>query len=848
MGSSQSSEMSSGASGDSARVALLRPVLAGGAEEDGLGLGLAGMAEFLPQVWLTRASTRFDGVVHLVLREAATEGVPALREALVGAGVPEDLAGQCASVLPAMGRVAAEDTDAFMTARQAMAVVDGVAAMTSLMEACRMLAARDLATEVGQAVLADRELESADEMSPSSRERWEATCRALCAEELSAATGLGRWHTREMAAIGLAPVPVSEAVLDGLRTGVARWPLVTAFWRRCWTDKKLSQEDAGEIAEALFGIDLDKVVVERIAADGSLSLAPWAAKEFHQALEREATRREAKDPQSVAADRAAQHEQRTAYGIVDDDGAGQLIITGNAASTSACVDRLHLLARRARAAGDLRRESQLRSDIARALLLHGTLPLPELADEAGLVTPDQIEDLVMMLSGAPSYELQVVVPWDALTGHAAIVNPCTHVNPYTHVNPGTDLNPGTDPDPATQVNPCAPGDADRLLDGGDAPGEVTVRPPDLGDPAAEGATDGAMSRPPDLGDPAAGDGVGRLLGRFPRFLTKAEILAIAGGPGVTLSRLLVDPADGRCIERSIQSYRPDTTMRAQIRAADVFSRFPGSTFPVRDGDLDHVMPYLLGGATAETNLQGLERIGHGIKTRGHWEAQMDATRNVTWTTFFARLYTTRPHDYRQYLSTRSALPGPATGRTFSGDAEVRGLRGCGDEAQIRGGARWRDQALTEDERQQLRLEERHLASLLTYAALVARHAGAHLEKPGDDPTTDEELVDDSFRAIWVRHTREDGKKVDGPRPGTPTPEQMLATDPRELLDTRHWTELFDVPADGTNDITDDNTNDDRADDNAEGHGAGGGSKHPDNNGPHDEGHGTSWSSDDPIPF
>lgn len=847
MGSSQSSEKSSGMSGDAARVALLRPVLVGhserGADAGSVGLGLAGMAEFLPEEWLTSASTRFDGVVRFVLQgeraeDVSARRVSALRGALVGAGVPEDLAGHCAAVLPVMGRVATEDTDAFMTSGQAMAVVDGVTAMTSLMEACRMLAARDLATEAGQAILADRELESADEMSTSSRERWEATCRALSAEELSAATGLGRWHTREMAAIGLAPVPVSEAVLVGLRTGVARWPLVAAFWRRCWTEKKLSQEDAGEIAEALFGIDLDEVVVERIAADGSLSLAPWADKEFYQALEREATRREAKDPESVAADRAAQHEQRTAYGIVDDDGAGQVIITGNAASTSACVDRLHLLARRARAAGDPRRESQLRSDIARALLLHGTLPLPELADEAGLVTPDQIEDLVMVLSGAPSYELQVVVPWDALTGHAAIVNQGTQVNTCTHGNPCT---PG---DPCSHVNPCTPGDVDRPLDGRDPTHEATVRPPDLG-------------------DPAAGDGVGRLLGRFPRFLTKAEILAIAGGPGVTMSRLLVDPADGRCIERSIQSYRPDATMRAQIRAADVFSRFPGSTFPVRDGDLDHVIPYLLGGATAEPNLQGLERIGHGIKTRGHWEAQMDATRNVTWTTYFARLYTTRTHDYRQYLSTRSALPGPTTGRTSSGttamDTAARETNGRdahvrGGDPRVRASELWRDQALTEEERQRLRLEERHLASLLTYAALVARHAGAPLEKPGDDPTTDEELVDDSFRSIWVRHTRADGKKVGGPRPGTPTPEQLLGTDPQELLDARHWTELFDVTDEVTNDDTNDDTNDGMtgsvAEDSAQRQGADAldGSKDLGDRDPGDEDDGTNWSSDDPIPF
>jgi hypothetical protein len=297
--------------------------------------------------------------------------------------------------------------------------------------------------------------------------------------------------------------------------------------------------------------------------------------------------------------------------------------------------------------------------------------------------------------------------------------------------------------------------------------------------------------------------VGRILGRFPRFLTKSEILAVAGGHGVTLSRLLIDPADGRCIERTVAAYRPDAAMRAQIRAADVFSRFPGSTHPVRDGDLDHVVPYLLGGPTSEVNLQGLDRTGHVLKTLEHWKAQMDATRNVTWTSFFGRLYPTRTHDYRQYLSTVSALPGAATGRT-PGEAATTASPTPATTAPDQGPAADRG-------------DERHLASLLVYAALCRRRAGAPLEMPGDDPTSDEWLTNDSYRAIWVRHTRPDGRKVPGPRPGTPSPERLITVDPRTILDADDWTGVF----------TEDGCA--RSDD------------------PPDEG-GASWSSDDPIPF
>ena len=106
-------------------------------------------------------------------------------------------------------------------------------------------------------------------------------------------------------------------------------------------------------------------------------------------------------------------------------------------------------------------------------------------------------------------------------------------------------------------------------------------------------------------------------------------------------------------------YAPDAAMRVQVRAADVFSRAPGSTVPATRADLDHVQEYLLGGPTSETNLQALDRPWHAMKTEKFWDAVMDATRNVTWESFWGRLYRTRPHDYRQYLS-RPHPAAPAT--------------------------------------------------------------------------------------------------------------------------------------------------------------------------------------------
>lgn len=93
----------------------------------------------------------------------------------------------------------------------------------------------------------------------------------------------------------------------------------------------------------------------------------------------------------------------------------------------------------------------------------------------------------------------------------------------------------------------------------------------------------------------------------------------------------------------------------------------------------------------------------------------------------------------------------------------------------------------------LRARDRtYLASLLVYAALTARQVGQPLEARDDDPDGDEHYLDGRRHpAIWLRRTRDrDGRKVDGPRPGTPTPEEIIATAPADILRAAHWTDPF----------------------------------------------------------
>ncbi|WP_130011941.1 hypothetical protein [Serinicoccus sediminis] len=664
-----------------------------------------------------------------------------------------------------------------MSPEDCLETIEALHLLSRRLEGLRLHATRELAARTGEELLARQDVADPAELSRTARDRWRARAKSVTATEISVLTGMGRGAARQLVAVALAPVSTSGPVRDALAAGVATWAQVEHFWRKA---SQLPHEQAGVVSRALFtttrgepgvpaqdpgpadderagdGVDdgpstsPTDVAVERLDPEGNLTDMPWHAQQFVQAVQREVTRARATDPEAEAAERAQLHRARTAYGIVDDDGTGQVVITGDAVSTSACVDRLHVLARRARAAGDERTESQLRSDIARALLLHGTLPLPAAlrSDPAGrpskvpappagltfaapadpaprcsttpdeladLVTPDDIASLAQILAGAPTCELQVVVPWPALAPELG----STDTAPET----GSSGSPPT----------------------GSAP--LPLLP-----------------------------GVSRVVGRAPHFLTPQATRDLLRTPGTTLHRLLTDPRDGRCVERSITRYRPDATMRTQVVAADLLSRAPDGTLPVRDGQLDHVTEYLLGGPTSEHNLQGVDTVFHALKTQTFWDAEIDATRTVTWTSLLGRRYRTRPHDYRQYLG----YPHPETGtdasrRASTGTSTSQGMSGTVTPA-----------------------ERRHLASLLVYAALAQRPERGRLEAPDDDPDSDTHLLDDGHRAVWVRQTRQrDGRRVSGPRPGTPTPERLLRTPPGIVLRSAHWTDPFTRRDSGT---------------------------------------------------
>ncbi|WP_374928299.1 hypothetical protein [Kytococcus sedentarius] len=106
------------------------------------------------------------------------------------------------------------------------------------------------------------------------------------------------------------------------------------------------------------------------AADGS----PRSSASFRELLRRRIRKVEAADRQAARERMAQAIQERGSWTHPGDDGTGSLTVVGEGTRVAAAWGRLDAAARRAKAAGDQRTLSQLRSDIHLDLLLVGQLP------------------------------------------------------------------------------------------------------------------------------------------------------------------------------------------------------------------------------------------------------------------------------------------------------------------------------------------------------------------------------------------------------------------------------------------------------------------------------------------
>ena len=103
---------------------------------------------------------------------------------------------------------------------------------------------------------------------------------------------------------------------------------------------------------------------------------------------------------------------------------------------------------------------------------------------------------------------------------------------------------------------------------------------------------------------------------------------------------------GQCAHRRQSAgYQPPPRLQHLIRVRHQLCAFPGCGRAARRCDLDHTIPYHLGGRTCECNLAPLCRKHHQAKQTPGWRLDQPQPGIMTWTTPGGRRYTTYPAVY-----------------------------------------------------------------------------------------------------------------------------------------------------------------------------------------------------------
>ena len=97
--------------------------------------------------------------------------------------------------------------------------------------------------------------------------------------------------------------------------------------------------------------------------------------------------------------------------------------------------------------------------------------------------------------------------------------------------------------------------------------------------------------------------------------------------------------------RESASYRPPPALQHLIRVRQQLCVFPGCGRAARRCDLDHTIPYHLGGRTCECNLAPLCRKHHQAKQTQGWMLDQPEPGIMIWSTPAGRRYITYPSVY-----------------------------------------------------------------------------------------------------------------------------------------------------------------------------------------------------------
>ncbi|GGK79079.1 HNH endonuclease signature motif containing protein [Ornithinimicrobium pekingense] len=654
-------------------------------------------------------------------------------------------------------------------ASRVLGLVGSLTRLGARLEGALVSVVGELTVRNGRVLLRRKGVTRPGELTDNQVTRWRARSKSVTRSEIEALTGWGEGEVSDLVALANAPAEVRQPVVDSMTTGVTPWRLARRFVRELGHE---AHEDTAEVAERLFGTDPKTVCTDRLDPDGEVKDGPWEHKLFNRALAGEATRLASRDPQAAAQARQRARQKRDVRAVVNEDGTGAVTVSGTASQVTAVVDRLERAAREARALGDPRTLADLRADMGMSLLLHSGLalpdPLPPDADDH--VRTAWTEQMRAVLAALPPAVLNVIVPFDALVhspqrplfspgflaGERGAAEGAPHGAQGTSTPGGP--TPGAPPPGAAPRGAPPPGSSPP---GAAEPGAAQPgAPPQPGEPRGHEPS----SPSADGGPPGEVLSMGMVTGAFAHFLTPDAVRELALTPGTTLHRLLMDPADGRCVERSIAAYAPDAAMRAQVHAADVTCRAPGCVQHAPYTQLDHVTPHGAGGPTSETNLQDLHSRHHDGKTHGGWEAVMAPNRDVTWTSLLGRIYRTRAHDYRQY----SSLFRAAVERVHQ-DVEQALADDAAARARARAEGRIDDGLDGRGERRQRASMTRQVAladavDRAVYRALTYRGAARPLRAGDDHPDTDTDPAFLGWDSLSLTHVTATGERRHGPNP------------------------------------------------------------------------------------
>jgi hypothetical protein len=125
-------------------------------------------------------------------------------------------------------------------------------------------------------------------------------------------------------------------------------------------------------------------------------------------------------------------------------------------------------------------------------------------------------------------------------------------------------------------------------------------------------------------------------------LVPAQMLPDLAARSAVELRPLIHPGDSPPEPR----YRPSAALADFVRCRDLTCRFPGCDRPADLSDIDHTIPYNVGGLTHASNLKCLCRKHHLLKTfwagPNGWRDLQHPDGTITWTAPSGHTYTTRP--------------------------------------------------------------------------------------------------------------------------------------------------------------------------------------------------------------